>query len=325
MKDGRIKQEDFELHSTIPMTTLRFHLGSWSQAMKEAGIKLGGPSKHDNKPKPRSDTELLQDLIRLNEDSGEVPSLALIESKGKFSVKHYQERWKSINEAFSMAKKIFRGRVTPPPGSPLPGKMKEESGIDPYEITDTEKTLVQQPLPEIEPRFLEVEKEEPFDVRPRPTPKPPLKEKPAAGNKEPETRARRPKKVEFIPQTIKPKPPGKTGRTSGESVRFRGLLRAPANKQGVIYLFGMISYELGYSIKSVMTEFPDCEAKRCIDTANDKWKRLSLHFEYKSSDFLAHGHDAEKCDLIVCWNHDWGEAPIEVLELRSLIDRLPIE
>ena len=26
-----------------------------------------------------------------------------------------------------------------------------------------------------------------------------------------------------------------------------------------------------------------------------------------------------KCDLIVCWEHNWPECPLEVIELKSLV------
>lgn len=328
MKGGNIRQEDFELHSTIPMTTVRFHLGSWPKAVKEAGVIPGKSGSGDKKNVPRSDTELLQDLIRLNEDSGQVPTLAVIESKGKYSVKHYQDRWKSISEAFLMAQKIFRKSVTPPPMSANFKTMAEpENEIDPYEITDTEKTLVQGRIPDIQEKFADIEEQNPFDIGPPVKTKKakPEPEEPAADKAEPseEILPRKEKKIQLIPETIKPKPPGKSGRTSGEPIRFRGLLRAPANKAGVIYMFGLIGYELGFVIKSVMTEYPDCEAKRCVDVQKDKWKRLSIHFEYKSSDFLTRGLDPEDCDLIVCWLHDWHQSPIEVLELRSVVKQLP--
>jgi len=33
-------------------------------------------------------------------------------------------------------------------------------------------------------------------------------------------------------------------------------------------------------------------------------------------------HDPAACDLIVCWEHNWPECPLEVIELRSVVDRL---
>jgi hypothetical protein len=41
--------------------------------------------------------------------------------------------------------------------------------------------------------------------------------------------------------------------------------------------------------------------------------------EYESRNFLVHGHSAEDCDLIVCWNHNWAECPLEALELKNIV------
>ncbi len=106
----------------------------------------------------------------------------------------------------------------------------------------------------------------------------------------------------------------------GEPLNFRGLQHAPINEQGVVFLFGMVCRELGYLIEAVQTGFPDCEAKRRVD--NQRWQRVRIEFEFKSSKFLEHGHDAELCDLIVCWEHDWRNCPLEVLELRKEIQNL---
>lgn len=109
----------------------------------------------------------------------------------------------------------------------------------------------------------------------------------------------------------------------GEPIDFRGLRFAPINEQGVVYLFGMISKELGFLIESVRTEYTDCEGKRCVDQQEQRWEHVRIEFEYKSSDFRDHGHSAERCDLIVCWFHNWRDCPIEVLELSSQIKSLP--
>jgi hypothetical protein len=68
--------------------------------------------------------------------------------------------------------------------------------------------------------------------------------------------------------------------------------------------------------------FPDCEAKRCVEKSGDVWERVRIEFEYKSRNFLDHGHRDEDCDVLVCWEHNWPECPIEVVELRSAIDTL---
>lgn len=125
----------------------------------------------------------------------------------------------------------------------------------------------------------------------------------------------------IVPQTYKPPESQRRKKVQfGEPIDFRGLRFAPINEQGVVYVFGMISRELGFLIESIRTEYPDCEGKRCIDPKKQRWEHVLIEFEYKSSNFA---HPVEGCDLIVCWIHDWEECPIEVLELRSQIKYLP--
>jgi len=108
----------------------------------------------------------------------------------------------------------------------------------------------------------------------------------------------------------------------GEPVDFRGLRHAPINEQGVVYLFGTISRELGFIIEAIRTDFPDCEGKREITGKKDRWERVKIEFEYKSSNFKAHGHDPELCDIIVCWEDDWKDCPLEVISLKEKMNQL---
>lgn len=128
----------------------------------------------------------------------------------------------------------------------------------------------------------------------------------------------------IIPQTYRPTAPQRRKKVQfGEPIDFRGLRFAPINEQGVVYLFGMISRELGFLIESIRTDYPDCEGKRCVDQNKQRWEQVLIEFEYQSSNFREHGHHSEGCDLIVCWIHDWENCPIEVLELSSQIKYLP--
>lgn len=108
----------------------------------------------------------------------------------------------------------------------------------------------------------------------------------------------------------------------GNHIDFRGLRHEPVNENGVIFLFGIVARELGYSVEAVQQGFPDCEAKRMV--AADKWQRVKIEFEYESRNFRDHGHPADGCDVIVCWRHNWEDCPshIEVLELCEVIKRL---
>ena len=106
---------------------------------------------------------------------------------------------------------------------------------------------------------------------------------------------------------------------TGELINFRGLIWAPVNEQGVVFLFGMIARELGMYVEVVRVHYPDCIAKRYI--GKGRWEEVRIEFEYRSSKF---NHAPEECDMIVCWEHDWKQCPktIEVVELKQEIKKL---
>jgi hypothetical protein len=110
--------------------------------------------------------------------------------------------------------------------------------------------------------------------------------------------------------------------TYGPLLNFRGLQHAPVNEQGVVFLFGMVCAELGFLVEAVRTGYPDCKAKRRVHRSRDQWQDVRIEFEFRSSEFKAHGHDPQVCDLIVCWEHDWSACPLEVVELKTEIGKL---
>ncbi len=112
------------------------------------------------------------------------------------------------------------------------------------------------------------------------------------------------------------------GRLYGPILNFRGLQHAPINEQGVVLLFGMVAFELGFIVESVATGYPDCEAKRRVSGRNETWERIRIEFEFQSRNFKDQGHDPSQCDLIVCWEDNWSDSPLEVLELKSEITDL---
>jgi hypothetical protein len=113
---------------------------------------------------------------------------------------------------------------------------------------------------------------------------------------------------------------GEYGSLYSDVIHFRALDHAPVNEQGVVFLFGMICRDLGYVVQMLNTGFPDCEAMRQLRPG--VWQRVRIEFEFRSRSFRRHGHDPQQCDLIVCWEHNWTDCPIEVQELKSLLPRL---
>ncbi|MDA0664144.1 MAG: hypothetical protein O3B08_15085, partial [Proteobacteria bacterium] len=124
------------------------------------------------------------------------------------------------------------------------------------------------------------------------------------------------------------KPPWRSvgARVSGPPLAFRGMASAPVNEMGVVVLFGMVAADLGYAVDAIGTAFPDCTGRRLVaaaaggaSVADDRWEPVRIEFEFRSRSFFYHGHDADQCDVIICWQHDWPDCPLEVLELSSAI------
>lgn len=105
----------------------------------------------------------------------------------------------------------------------------------------------------------------------------------------------------------------------GDPINFEGLIYGPLNENGVIFLFSKIHDRLGIKIEAIQATYPDAKARRKTDKG---WEDIWIEFEFKSSQFKTHKHDPKDCDIIVCWEHDWKECPIEVIELKSVIRKL---
>lgn len=352
-----LQRKEFEQNTMIPPTTVRYYLSSWNQALKEAGLQPEDSGVFQRGQIPDGDDDLLKDLIRLHKEYGEIPSRALVTSRGKFDYRYYGARWKSLSEAFSLAQDRFPDVAPPrPPAAPSPQEAEEEKDL---EDEDNAMRDLEVDVPEVDAvhKLMEepVPMEDPGETIPSGladfselgiTPPPDsddIGEMPGemayhSPDIMPESLAREPldlndsdmilnegdkmidkQKIKLIPQTIKPKVSRKKVRALGEAVQFRGLKFAPLNEKGVAYLFGVVSHELGFEIEVLRDESPDCEGKRCLDTTGNQWEHVKISFEFKSSDFKAHGHSEDESDIIVCWLHDWDDCPLEVLELRSTV------
>jgi len=110
----------------------------------------------------------------------------------------------------------------------------------------------------------------------------------------------------------------------GPVINFRGLVYAPINEQGVIFLFSKISKDLNMEIEEIKTGFPDAIGR--VRTSRG-YARRKIEFEFRSSDFKRHGHPVKECDMIICWEHDWPDCPkeIEVMDLKNAIKELSNE
>lgn len=86
-------------------------------------------------------------------------------------------------------------------------------------------------------------------------------------------------------------------------------LEVPRNELQVRELFVGRLPEYGYRLVSSHADFPDwllVDNEGCF---------VYAEVEHRSHSFYRHGHDPQMCDLIVCWEHDWADTPLPILEL----------
>jgi hypothetical protein len=90
----------------------------------------------------------------------------------------------------------------------------------------------------------------------------------------------------------------------------------PKNEMGVVHLFGDYARKHKLKLVEIRAAFPDALVSR---TSAGREELIRVEFEFRSSHFRAHRHDAKRCDWIVCWEHDWPDHPrhLKVIELRS--------
>jgi len=104
----------------------------------------------------------------------------------------------------------------------------------------------------------------------------------------------------------------------GPLLNLPGVRHEPTNEDGVIHLFGIMGLKLGFTVLHIQPAFPDCRALREVEP--DKLQEVWIEFEFQSKNFLLHGHEWSGCDLIVCWEHNWPECPLEVIELKKEVE-----
>jgi hypothetical protein len=97
------------------------------------------------------------------------------------------------------------------------------------------------------------------------------------------------------------------------------MTHEPVNEMGVIMLFSMHAERLGFIIEFAQAKYPDCKAKMEVEPG--RWQDVDTEFEMYSINFKEHRHEARKCDLLICWKHNWPDCPehIMVLELSKLV------
>ncbi len=107
-----------------------------------------------------------------------------------------------------------------------------------------------------------------------------------------------------------------------------GVMRwSPITHDGVIALFVEYRKELGFPIiEWIRPQFPDACVYKITNKPRASYVKKYVEFELYSSLFKEHTlnqkHSKRKCDYVICWENDWKDCPIPVIELKSEILRI---
>lgn len=84
----------------------------------------------------------------------------------------------------------------------------------------------------------------------------------------------------------------------------------PKNEQGVIVLFSQQCVSAGWEFVEVGAAFPDAILRH-------DGKLWRVEFEYHASNFVYHKHDCRDCDLIICWENDYVDSVLPIIEISN--------
>lgn len=140
-----LTRKTFEQNTMVPTSTIQYYLGSWSRALKEAGLEYEESSTDVNVVRePEDEDALLKELIRLHDQFGEPPTAALVESKSIFKYRHYAARWSSLSEAFLVARRRYPPEPEPaaePDPPPEPDPLPEPAVVVSSRLQDNDSPL----------------------------------------------------------------------------------------------------------------------------------------------------------------------------------------
>lgn len=320
-------------------------MGSWKSALMEA--RLPGVSRKDPTSK-----DLLSELWRVHQLTGEMPTYALIDQFAEYPSSSYRNHWRSLEVPFKLAQRYFGekaddvsrdGYVTDAGRTRMYGGASEEvpplaadrtddreDDGDSQDLDDQlEVTVVSAPVPDFAqpPRtddsLLEESEEnakgdeDGLDATLASWPN----EAQAQENVPPYSPVLHDSEKPILIPDLKPDPP-QSRLLKGERFFFRGLQFPPADRSGVIFLFGMVANELGFFLETVGGEagFSGFRSHRLDGT---EWSPVRLAFACRSAELIDRPGELSDRTQLICWEHDWSQCPIPVLSLSTLIRELP--
>jgi len=94
-----LSKDQYQKYGRISWMTAANHFGSWSKALRAAGLIPGVPKNKDL----LSDDDLLREIITVTHNLKKIPSGSELTAHGRYSLSPYENRWGSLGAARNAA------------------------------------------------------------------------------------------------------------------------------------------------------------------------------------------------------------------------------
>ena len=84
----------------------------------------------------------------------------------------------------------------------------------------------------------------------------------------------------------------------------------PTNEQGTSLVFSLNAEAARWKIIDIRSACTDA----LLENDGGIWR---VEFEHKSANFITHKHDIRECNLIICWENDYPDCPLPIIELKN--------
>lgn len=113
----------------------------------------------------------------------------------------------------------------------------------------------------------------------------------------------------------------------GEPMDLGFMNRSPTTHDEVIALFVGYRNRLGFPIIGwIRPQFPEACALQRVKEPRVGYLKKYIEFEFLSSQFKEHTmnpiYKARNCHYVICWENDWDECPVPVIELKTEVLRV---
>src|SRR2546425_3105272 len=110
-----LTQQAFKREGRVSLQKVRYHFGSWNEAVIAAGLKPNAPGVHPGGYTSLDESDLMKAIGELWAKERRRPTRDLMNSRGRYSMAPYRKRWGSFRKAVDVYQAQFGEPILAPP------------------------------------------------------------------------------------------------------------------------------------------------------------------------------------------------------------------